>query len=685
MAEELDIELFDPEIMPKDYSSDKEIKKKALDHVLNVFQKYSDMRTFQRGNENICIVDEWDKRYRAYKCIYSDHDHSYDGNSKVFTPEVRKAVNIIESEATNALFSREDYFSVDAIGKDPENVDMARKAFGVLQYYSKNEDYVSEYELAIKQALIYDHTCIENVYLKELVEGIYRKADQVPILDEETKEPLINPQTRQPVTRKTYNIYKIKDYRKSIKVEVRDIYRLYLNHLSNNPEEHDIIYRDSKTVQNLLELSEQGVYNKKAVEDMLKNSPSFINYVDKSSNKTGSGKSFIDERGMRSQEDSDTLGYEVLRFQGLFTTKDEKTGKKIKEQFWIDIGERQHVLRVMKNPLIGGWKTFSCTNYDTMPFEFYSDSVLSPYLKLQYALNDKENQSVDGLTYNLNAPIVVSQGAGVKKADLLASKKNPNSVIQINGSNLDVIKKLLIDVPLNHLNSELVRLKNDIDSGTGATSLASGAPTGTQADRSGKAVGMLLTQTRSQFSKFVRKFERNLIQRSLQKTLDFLVQFFDDSIEIEISGDDGKKTIHTQSPAEIVGRFSVRVSTGSQYLKERELRDSMLEFISILRVDDTFLQLVDKPKLLRDIAKTMPNNMEQYIDETNLISNLYGQIQQLQQVVKAQSLQNDHAMSEVERLTGVVKQTDRANEASPSLADSQKEIEKIKNQNQGNR
>jgi len=35
----------------------------------------------------------------------------------------------------------------------------------------------------------------------------------------------------------------------------------------------------------------------------------------------------------------------------LFTTSDPETGLKKQEQYWIDVGERSVVLRVIKNPL----------------------------------------------------------------------------------------------------------------------------------------------------------------------------------------------------------------------------------------------------------------------------------------------------------------------------------------------
>ena len=276
--------------------------------------------------------------------------------------------------------------------------------------------------------------------------------------------------------------------------------------------------------------------------------------------------------------------YEIMRFQGLFTTTDESTGKKIKRQFWIDIGERNYCLRCMVSPVIGGYKTFSGCNYDTMVGEFYSDSVISPYKKLQFQMNDKENQSLDGLTFNLNGPVEVLQGSGVKASDLIQARKKPNKVLFTKVK--DSIKKIQVEVPLNHLNNEQLRLQSMIQSGTGATSLASGAPTGTQVDRSGKALGTLLNQTRSQFSKFVRKFEKRMIERSLQKAWDIIIQFFDDEILIPTQGDDGQFISKYQRPSEIVGQFKITVSTGPQFLKERENRDSILELLSIATISD---------------------------------------------------------------------------------------------------
>jgi len=676
--------LVDERLIGKDYSGNQVVAAKALDHVIKTYKRLVRMRNYSRGGQSVNIVNEWDKRYRAYRCIFNTGDHSYKGESKVFNPALRKAVNIIESEMSNALFSREDYFSVNPQGNDGKNDEMARIAFGTIKYYSDLEKYTNQYDLAVKQCLIYGSTVMENEISRNYYEGIFRKIDTEAVRDPESGEPLIGEDGRV-VTTKKYNIYKYSEQLHSAKLEVRDIYRLYIDHRLNKPEDGDLVYRDSISAQDLLMMAKHGVYSQKAVENTLKGPSQFGNKstTDLDGADSAGGKSFIGDIFDKREDSGEGPAYEVLRYQGLFTVTDEKSGQKIRKQFWIDVAERKHVLRVIENPLVGEYKTFTLCNYDNMPFEHYSDSVLSPFLSLLHGLNDKENQSVDALTFNLNAPIEVLTSSDIKQSDLTAARHKPNMMLKVR--ELNSVQKMQVSTPLEHLNLEISRMESQISSGTGATTIASGAPTGTQADRSGKAIGTLLAQSRSQFSKFVRKFENNLIKPTLQKTLDLIVQFFDAPIDIQVMGEKGA-VLMSQSPAEICGRFNVMVSSGSEYLKERENRDSLLEFMSIASMNDTFMAMLDKEKVLMDIARSMPGNYEKYIDADNAINQMQQQIQQLTQVIKQQQDINESAMAEVERLVGVVKQTNKAAQASPSMYDQQKNQQKVQaQQNQGGR
>ena len=658
--------LYEKDLVPNDLSSNDMTAKKAVERVVEIFEKYRDDRRYRRGGLYIDQTREWDKSYRVYKAIYSKSDHSYDGEADVFNPELRKAVNTIESEISNALFGRDDYFSVDARSSDDESLHMSREAFSTLKYYSDMEDYVHNYELACKQCLIYGTTWVESIYDKNKVTGPYRQKIVEPELDPNTGEQLIDSKTGEPIVNNRYEIIQIDEDKPTIKVEVRDIYRMYINHLSDDPEKDDIVYRDSMSSQKLLEMANRGVYNKKAVMTLINEQPVYGGIATQDVDGSGEGKTFVEElRTNRSNEATSQDTYEVLRYQGLFTIKDESSGKVMKKQFWIDIGERGHCLRCMESPVIGGYKTFSGVNYDTMVNEFYSDSVITPYMDLNFQLNDKENQSLDGLTFNLNAPILAPHSAGLKASDFIQARKQPNKVLFTKSP--DPVTKMTIDVPLQHLNQEQLRLQSMIQTGTGATSLASGSPTGTQVDRSGKALGTLLDQTRSQFSKFLRKFERRMIERSLQKNWDIIIQFFNDEILIPIQGDDGIFSSKLQSPAEIVGQFRISVSSGSQYLKEREYRDSILELLSIAGISDMFMQTLDVVPMLKEIAMSLSPKLAKYVNPDNAINNLQQQVQQLTQVLEQQGQAGQAMSSEIKRLQGELKQTDRSTAVNPPM------------------
>lgn len=654
MAEEFE-ELFDPKAVPKNQAGDKAVDKAALDYVNKLFDNLVKIRCFSRGGKEVRITDLWDENYRIYRAIKDPNDHNYDGESDVFLPVARKSVNVIESESSNALFSRDDYYKVEGIGSSTTNQDMARRAWSVLKHYSDEEGYVDNYDLALKQCLIYGCTAMEVVFVKDEQENIFKRMTKEPMKDE-TGEPLINKETGEPLFERKFNIVKQKIIIERPRVEVRDIYRVYVNHASEDPEKEDVIYKDAMSRQKLLMMAEQGVYNKAAVERLIKLQPT----SDQSSsidddNDLGEGKTYIGS----SIRGSDVMDgrYEVLRFQGLFSTKDTE-GNTIMEPYWIDIGERKEVLRVQKNPLLGKYKTFSLVNYDTMVSEFYTDGVIDPIKSLQYEINDKEAQSLDGLGFDLSAPWEVLKGSRVTERDILESRKKPNKVFFT--SAIGSIKKLTTNPNLSHLNMELQRLHNYSETVTGATSLAGGSPTGTQADRSGKALGILQNQTKSQFSKFIRKFERKMLERTLQKVWSLIVQFSNDTVEIELLGENNGRSAHSQRVEEIVGQFNIKVRGGSEYIKEREIKDSILEFMSILGTNDVFQNMMNPEPMLIDIAKSSAHDMSKYVDPNNLYQKQQQMIQQLQQALNMTQGKVQVYGSEINRLSSELQQTNRS-------------------------
>lgn len=680
--------MFDPEIVPRNLAGSSErIDEKALQHVKRIFDYYVQIRQFTRGGELINITEKWDRCYRVYRVIYSQNDHNYQGESQNVFPVLKRAVNVVESEASNALFGRDDYFSCEPQGRDLRNVDMSQRSYGVLKHYSDLCGWVDEYDKANKQCLIYGVTATESVISKREIKGVFRQMVEVPVTDPETGDPLIEevpagppdpktgqaPMVQQPVTRQELKIFKVDEALWEFRTECRDIYRLYIDHTLDNPEDGDLIYDDMIGAQELLIAADQNIYNRAAVMDMLEMRPSNLNsallLVGRAwGGAPGDGKTFVDSSVVNNDQGS--AKYNVKRYQGYFTPDEEQDGKpKRRSQYWIDIGEDKYVLRIQENPLIGAPKTFQMTNYDTMQGEFYTDGIIEPNIALQTQIDDKENQSLDGLSYNLNAPIEAVNATGITQSMIDSTRKKPNKVLHVKEKGS--LNKLVVQIPLDHLNLELTRLNAAVDGSTGATSLAGGSPTGTQADRSGKALNLLQAQTRSQFSKYIRKFERRILEPSIQTNWNMMVQFDDSDIEIAVAGKDeqGKDTqiLHTQSVAEIVGQFRVKVRAGSQYVKQKEILDGIMQFMSVTAIDDTFRRMIDRPELLKAIAKLMPYDMSSFVDPKNAINEMTTMIQQLQAALETAGVQNKTLSNEINRLTGVVKQTDRAAEAAPPV------------------
>ena len=217
-----------------------------------------------------------------------------------------------------------------------------------------------------------------NKYIEKMTEVPALSETGEQLYDKDTQEPLID--TRIEIATDQVKI-------RHPKVIARNIYDMYVNKYNPNPEQDDVIYRDKITAQDLLKLVDNEVYNKRAVKTMISNRPG--KSLDNTNNRDNSNGSIVGTDNLNnSNRINDT--YEVLRFQGLFSTTDPETGLVVHEQYLIDIGERQHVLRCQKNPFLGKKKTFIFCNYDSMIDEFYTDGAMDTVKALQYEINDKE-------------------------------------------------------------------------------------------------------------------------------------------------------------------------------------------------------------------------------------------------------------------------------------------------------
>ena len=652
--------LIDPEYVPPNIAGkSEELDRLARTKVLRRFQDYQQMRNITAGGKVTNLKRRWDELYKLYMSVRDESAHNYLGQAQIFVPVTRRAVNIIESEASNALFGRDDYFSVEAsMGDLVQQMDMTDHAYNVLKHYSDTEDYISPFELALKQNLIYGATATRVTFKVAHLENIQRTVEMVPITDEITKQPLVDEEGK-PKTRTIFNMQRVVTELKRPKVEAIDIYKLFINPVINNPEDDDIVYQNMMSRTKLLEYADTGVYDKKAVYDLLKQAPS--QFADQTQTNDGMGKASLIQLVTQDRESNK---YEILQYEGWFVPDPKSPNPDDPprpRQFFIDIGNRNIVLRCQENPLIGQYKTFSLCNYDSMIGEFYTDGVIDPIKGIQYEINDKENQSIDAVSFDLNAPFEVVRSAGLTDVDIMQVYNVPHKALFVRER--DSIRKIQAPVNVSHLSMEVTRLLGYVDNVTGSTSLAAGAPTGTQADRSGKALGLLQNQTRSQFSRLIRKFERMILEKTLQKCWKMIMQYSDEDIAMKIEDEDGNKINQLLSPAEIIGEYTVKVSGGSEYLKESEMRDSMLQFMSVLGMNDVFMSQIDPVPLLKSIAEASPYDMSGFINPNNLYQKQKTQIDQLTQAVQQSTDQLKIYGNEIVRLQGALKQTQKANDA----------------------
>ena len=654
---------IDPQYEPPNLAGISKIKDDlAINKVMRIFNDYESMRQYTAGGITINLKSRWDELYKLYMSVRDEQFHNYLGQAQIFVPVTRRAINIIESEASNALFSRNDYFSIESVGSSTQTFDMKQHSFNVLKHFSDTEGYISSFELALKQELIYGVTATRVQFRVDSFENIERQLVIQPLKDEFTGEELVDPETGEPKVKSSIVMNRVTVDLKRPYIEAIDIYRLYINPLSNNPEKEDIVYRNAMSRDAILCKMEEGVYNKDAVKELLKQTPLQF-ATTPTTGADGQGKATLIPL-ISSDKENDL--YEVLQFEGLFIDapdSERENGDTVRAaQFFIDIGNRNTVLRCQENPLVGQYKTFCLCNYDSMIGEFYTDGIIDPIKGIQYEINDKENQSIDAVSFDLNAPFEVTRSSGLTDVDILQIYNVPHKALFVRER--DSIRKIQAPVNVQHLSMEVTRLLGYVDNVTGSTSLAGGAPTGTQADRSGKALALLQNQTRSQFSRLIRKFERNIIENTLQKAWSMTMQYSDEDVAMKIKNDVDNQQINVlMKPSEILGEYIVRVSGGSEYLKEKEMRDGMIEFVSILGMNDTFMSQIDPVPLLKTIAKASPYDMSDFINPESMYQKQREQIQQLTQSVQQSADQLKMFGSEVQRLQSALKVKQTENES----------------------
>jgi len=664
---------FDPRVVAPNEAGNVKVNTLALKKVEDVFTRFENMRIYTKGGESYDLIYRLDKLFRMYSLIRRSSDHSYKGNAKIFMPIARKAVNTTESSVTGALLGRDEYFSVeiedinDAIRKE-----MSDKAFQVLMSYSNDEKIPSQLRLAIKQCLIYGYTVVETVFSKEEFTQMFRKIEDKPVLAKDGSPAFVqmigDPNTMVPVPpTRTTKFIEQRIVMEKPRIEARDIYKMYFNLFINDPEQDDIIYLDGMSAQDLLIAAEQGIYNKEAVKKLIQGQGTY-----NSSSRDGSDRSetYI---GNNSDDKGVTRLFSIKRFQGLFSSEDQSGGDTIHYQYFIDIGEDREVLQVRKNRLISQSKTFSFATWDIMLNEFCSDGVIDPIMAINLEINDKENQSLDAVTFQNLSPWLKDRKSNIKPSDVALATRKAHHMIETNS--MDGLKKMQVASDVTHVNLEIERLTTTANKMAGSMNTASGSPSGTSADRSGKALQTLISRGDAQNSSFIIQFEKTLMQPALQKMWDMIVLFSNDEKVIDVMVND-KKTGEKKkiNVIEIGGRGIIKVSGGSHALKERQIRDEILEFVSILQSNDKFMEMADVVPILQDLARFSNQDMSKYVNPENLYNKLMGMINQLQGVLGQQGSTMETMNTEISRLRGELSQTARTNMQNPAPEDLKKEI-----------
>ena len=496
-----------------------------------------------RKNRNAKLSDDWDR----YRDVYNLRRtvSFYDGRSRLFLGELRKAVDTLTRIAKDSMLA-DPYVSVDT--------DVERwRDVGVhfIKYLLENQGQIRpKLSMFLRQLYQIGTSCIKFGWKTSYRNVTYREKGEMGL---EIKK------------RKAYDHY-------GPTLDVIDMRHVYVwPEVAVDYDGLDIVFEDSiTTISELRKKVREGWYDPEVVDKVIQ------------------AKSGENEQQNRSRSQSVK--------EGLIETELEQTELDITEAWvrfklpdveddneclpwvWLTFAG-ENILRIQENPW---W-------FQTPPYlfgaifrehdYFYGHGLIESCEMWQYMLNDIVNQTMDCGTYALN-PITIIDPAAVDDPDMYQLEPMAKWLIAP-----DAVK---FERPPGNLTQEglgIVRfLLNVIQETSNATAIMQGSPREGMGPAAGTATGMsqLFASSSSAIVDQVEELESQVFTPMLKMVEISAHQFMDEKMIIRLEGPDA--VVITQR---IIEPQDLILSTDIRWIASRRLREKLAkgqQYLNMLNI-----------------------------------------------------------------------------------------------------
>lgn len=506
-------------ILTKNYATNIETAKRAVEHVRNIWYKAVDAR------------GDMDSRMRQYYNIWNTlfDIRYYEGRSQVYSPQLRKNVEFAVRNTRRNLFPTDDYFTIDS--PDDEEGSQAAKIKRFLRWQQTNKINLKRYVTPfLRQLFIYGWSPVKVVWLEQY-KKIYAHERQLIETSETVTDPITGLKVKIPgqeeVIAQVEKEIPVKQHPSFYPVDVFGFY-IYPWTVWDAADAYCCMEEINLTKEQLKTGQDQKVY--KNIDNVLKTDSQV------STKRIHSKKKRIADLGINDESIKEASEWSGVEYWGKFDLLDN--GEEI--DCLITIMEDEHCIQVRQNPHYDQEPAYLVGKLDELVGDFYAKGLIEPLQTLQYHLNDTTNQIHDALTYSLMPIVKYVPGMLHKNSKLTLA---PGAMWALND-----VQGAVFDRPPDIAQSGLITIQNtkqEIDSYPGFER------TPTTGRRPATQIQAIQEERGINILDWSENLEVQVMAPFLRKQFMLNQQFLDDEVWFKVLGQEPEKL----SPEDLVGNY----------------------------------------------------------------------------------------------------------------------------------
>jgi hypothetical protein len=345
------------------------------------------------------------------------------------------------------------------------------------------------------------------------------------------------------------------------------------------------ILRSEPNAEYLKSLGEQGILNKKKVEEILRKYPGGSGEIDR--NRTNRmGKS----RMISENTDKHAPRYEMYTM--------------FENDWWVASIEGE-IVRNEANPF-GDNKIPIVAAYDTpVPHEHFAIGQIEPIIKLQYYENDIENLKLDFLVKAINPGALISSDSFM---DTAAFQRDPDGIHVVRGNPQSAYS--LIQRPnSNAFNAtqEQMNIERLIDKTLGQSDVSRGQSS--RGKDTATEIVSLIEQANFRFDLSVRILKNESLIPLLDMMASRNMQYWPYEKEIKTYDEDGNPEFMNVPVSNLIGNWRFKIKTNPARGNKLAFSQTLIRFLDVLNADNG-----RHPELVKDIAKYLElSDVDKYV------------------------------------------------------------------------